>query len=206
MIGAILAGGLATRFGGCDKGLTRVGGRPILERVAGVLRAGCAPVVLNANGDPARFAALGLPVVPDSLPDRPGPLAGVLAALDWAAGHHPGVEHVVTAPGDTPFLPRDLVARLAAEHRLTGATIVVARSGGRSHPVAALWPVALRDDLRRALVDEGLRKAGLFLERYPLAHVDWASEPAEPFFNVNTAADLATAEAIAARSPVTRGC
>ena len=204
MIGAILAGGRAARFGGGDKGLTRVGGLRILEHVAGVLRAGCAPIVLNANGDPARFAALGLPVVPDSLPDRPGPLAGVLAALDWAAAYHPGVEHVVTAPGDTPFLPRDLVARLEAAHRETGATIVLARSGGLPHPVVALWPVALRADLRRALVDEGLRKVGLFLDRRRVAHVDWASEPIDPFFNVNTTTDLAAAEAIVARAPAPR--
>ena len=198
MIGAILAGGHASRFGGGDKGFARVGGRPILEHVASVLRAGCGIVVINANGAPERFAGLGLPVVADSVRDRPGPLAGVLAVLDWTAAHHSDVSHVVTAPGDTPFLPPDLVARLAAEHR--GATVVVARSGGRRHPVAALWPVALRADLRRAMLDEGVRRVGLFLERCPLAHVDWASDPVDPFFNVNTAADLAKADSIVAQS------
>ena len=179
--------------------MQRVGGRTILARVADVLRTSCDTLVLSANGAPARFAALGLPVVADTLPGHAGPLAGVLAVLDWAATTHPDIASVVTAPGDTPFLPADLVVRLEARRRETGATLACGCSGGRRHPVAAIWPVALRHDLRRALDDEDLRKAGLFLARYPLAEVDWPSEPVDPFFNVNTPADLAAAEAIAAR-------
>lgn len=199
-IGAILAGGLASRLGGGHKGLLRVGGRTILDRVAEVLRLGCATVVLNANGDPTTFGALGLAVVADTLPDRPGPLAGVLAAMDWAATAQPTATHVVTAPGDTPFLPIDLLARLEAALRETGATLACARSGDAAHPVAALWPVALRHDLRTAVADEGLRKVGLFLARHRLAYADWPIAPLDPFFNVNTPEDLAEAEAIAARS------
>lgn len=198
-IGAIIAGGQASRLGGGDKGLRRVGGRTILARVIDVLQTGCETLVLNANGDPARFAGLGLPVVADSLAAHPGPLAGILAVLDWAADAYPHAAYVATAPADTPFLPADLVARLEAQRRESGAAIVCARSGGIRHPVAALWPVALRGDLRRALVDEGMRKAGLYLARHAVAEVDWPSEPVDPFFNVNTADDLAAAEAIAAR-------
>ena len=198
-IGVILAGGLASRLGGGHKGLLRIGGRTILDRVADVLRAGCTTILLNANGDPAALGALGLPVVADTLPDRPGPLAGVLAAMEWAASSQPEATHIVTAPADTPFLPTDLVAKLDATRVEAGATLACARSGGATHPVAALWPVALRNELRHAVADEGLRKVGLFLARYPVAYADWPVEPFDPFFNVNTPSDLAAAEIIAGR-------
>ena len=199
LVGAILAGGLASRLGGGHKGLLRIGGRTILDRVADVLRAGCATVVLNANGEPAALGCLGLTIVADTLPDRPGPLAGVLAAMDWATAAQPAATHIVTAPADTPFLPADLVARLEAARRETGTTLACARSGGATHPVAALWPVALRHEVRTAVADEGLRKVGLFLARHTVAYTDWPIEPFDPFFNINTPDDLTEAEAIAAR-------
>lgn len=198
-VGVILAGGAASRMGGGHKGLLRVGGRTIFERVASVLRAGCGSVVLNANGDAEALAFLGLPVVPDSLPDLPGPLAGVLAAMDWAAEARPGATHVVTAPGDTPFLPGDLVAKLVAARDEADAGIACARSGGATHPVAALWPVSLREELRRAIVEEDLRKVGLFQARHAVAYANWAVAPVDPFFNVNTPDDLAEAVALAAQ-------
>lgn len=199
MIGIILAGGLASRMGGVDKGLKTVGGTPILDRVVATMRSQCDHLIINANGDAGRLSAYGLPIVPDDMADHPGPLAGVLAALDWAAVHHPDAPFAVTAPNDTPFLPRDLVDRLRARRVEDRAAIVCARSGGSTHPVVALWPVDLRHDLRRALVDEGLRRVGRFLERHPLAYADWAAEPFDPFFNANAPADLAEAEMIATR-------
>lgn len=195
-VGAILAGGLARRMGGGDKALRMVGGQAVLARLVARLAPQVARLVLNANEDPARFAGFGLPVVGDDLPDRPGPLAGVLAGLDWAARFTPDVRWVVTAPGDAPFLPEDLVARLHAG--LGGATLACAASGGRTHPVVALWPVALRHDLRRALVGEGLRKVGAYVGRHGPAVVEWPVGRMDPFFNVNTPADLADADDLAA--------
>ena len=198
MIGIILAGGRATRLGGGDKGTHEVGGIPILDRVVASLRPQCSGLVINANGAAARFVPLGLPVVADDLADHPGPLAGVLAGLDWVASHAPDTNWALVAPTDTPFLPGDLVARLSATQAATGAAIVCARSGGTTHPVVALWRVALRHDLRTALVGEGLRKVGLFLERHAAAGTDWPIEPHDPFLNVNSAADLRHAGSIAA--------
>ena len=203
MIGIILAGGAATRLGGGDKGLRLVGGLPLVARVADALRGQCGNLVVNANGDPSRLAFLGLPVVADGVPGQPGPLAGILAGLDWTAGNHPEEALAVVAPTDAPFLPGDLVARLAAA-RPEGA-VACAMSGDRVHHTTALWPVALRHDLRHALLSEGLRKVGVFLARHGAVAVEWPVEPFDPFFNANTAADLAAAERIAARRAVS-GC
>jgi molybdopterin-guanine dinucleotide biosynthesis protein A len=166
-VGAILAGGLARRFGGGDKTLRTVGGRAVLVRLVDRLAPQVAQLVLNANDDPRRFEALGLPVVADTLPDRPGPLAGVLAALDWAALSAPDVGWVVTVPGDAPFIPRDLVSRLHAERHRDGAVFACAMSGGRTHPVVALWPVSVRGELRSAVAEDGIRQVGRFTQRYP---------------------------------------
>ena len=198
MIGIVLAGGRASRMGGEEKGFLHVGGLAIIERVLAALRAQCETVVINANGDPARFAAFGYPVVPDLLPDRPGPLAGLLAGLDHVAVHHPEVGFVLTVPADAPFLPHDLVARLDDCRIADRAAIVHARSGDHVHGVVALWSVSLREDLRRALVEEGLRKVGAFAARHPLATVAWPAQPVDPFLNVNTPEDLAAAERAAA--------
>lgn len=204
MIGIVLAGGRASRMGGAEKGFLRVGGLSIMERVFAVLRDQCETIVINANGDPARFACFGCQVVADSLPDRPGPLAGLLAGLDHVAVHAPEAQFVLTVPADAPFLPPDLVARLEDRRVADRAAIVRARSGDYDHGIVALWSVALRHDLRRALVDAGLRKVAAFATRYPLATVAWPSHPVDPFLNVNSPADLALAERICAGSAAER--
>src|SRR4051794_32644930 len=141
--GVLLAGGLARRMGGGDKPMRTIGGRTILERVIARLKPQCDGLILNANGDPARFAGFGLPVIPDTVEDFPGPLAGILAALDWSAANRPEVEWILSAAADCPFLPRDLVARLQQARITQAAELAVAASGGQSHPVVGLWKVAL---------------------------------------------------------------
>ena len=196
IVGLLLAGGQSRRMGGGDKTLRLLGGRSLLERVVELLRPQVAALVLNANGDPARFAAHGLPIVADSVAGNPGPLAGVLAGLDWAAEHCADCPLVVSVPTDAPFLPADLVARMAAKLRAEAADLACAASGGQAHPVIGLWPVRLRDDLRRALVDEGIRKVDVWTGRYRLATVGFSSEPIDPFFNANRPEDLDAAAAL----------
>jgi molybdopterin-guanine dinucleotide biosynthesis protein A len=200
-LGLVLAGGLARRMGGGDKIMLTIGGTRILDRVLERLRPQCAALLLNANGDPARFAATGLKVVPDSVPNFAGPLAGVLAGLDWAAEHRPGIAYVVSVPGDCPFLPRDLVVRLHAVREAEGKPLACARSGAQSHPVVGLWPLALRHNLRRALTEEGLRKIDLWTERHGIALANWPDAPVDPFFNVNMPEDAIAAESIAVQYP-----
>ena len=200
-LGVILAGGLARRMGGGDKTMRAIAGRPILDHVIERLAPQCASLILNANGDPARFDAWGLPVVPDNVPDFAGPLAGVLAALDWTALHHPAIEWVVSVAGDCPFLPRDLVARMQAERTAMQAELAVAASGDQSHPVVGLWKVSLRDELRHALVVEECRKIDRWTARYRLVTTQWPVTPVDPFFNANTPDDVAQAEALARLAP-----
>jgi molybdopterin-guanine dinucleotide biosynthesis protein A len=197
--GLVLAGGLARRMGGGDKALIRIGDKTILERALGRLAPQCTGMILNANGDPARFAPFGLPVVADDVAGFAGPLAGILAGLDWVALHAAGTEWVVSVPGDCPFLPADLVERLHAVRTAERAALACARSGEWRHPVIGLWPVALRDDLRRAVVTEGLRKIELWTARHGVAVADWPDKPVDPFFNVNTPEDAAQAEQLAAQ-------
>jgi molybdopterin-guanine dinucleotide biosynthesis protein A len=200
-LGVVLAGGLARRMGGRDKARIRVGGTTILERVIERLRPQCGRLVLNANSDPAAFADTGLTIVADSVPDYAGPLAGILAGLDWAARHAPKIEWVVSVPSDCPFLPRDLVARLHQARAADDAILACARSGERRHPVIALWPVALREDLRQALTSDGVRKVEEWAARYVLGVAEWPARPVDPFFNVNTPEQAAEAERMAARHP-----
>ena len=195
--GVLLAGGLARRMGGGDKPMRTIAGRTILERVIARLQPQCDGLILNANGDPARFAAFGLPVIPDGVADFPGPLAGILAGLDWAAANRPEVKWVLSAAADCPFLPRDLVARLVAALRDENAELAVAASDGQSHPVIGLWSVALREQLRHALVVEDVRKIDRWTARYRLATVTWPTTPLDPFFNANTMDDVAEADALA---------
>jgi molybdenum cofactor guanylyltransferase len=196
-VGVVLAGGLARRMGGGDKARLRIGGRTILERVLARLKPQCTALILNANGDPTRFSDTGLEVVPDSVPDFAGPLAGILAGLDWAAAHAPEVADVVSVPGDCPFLPNDLVARLWSARASARAPLACARSGEWRHPVMGLWPVDLRSDLRKALLDEGLHKIETWTARHGVAIAVWPAMPFDPFFNVNTPDDAAEAERIA---------
>jgi len=202
-LGAILAGGQATRMGGGDKGFLTLGGQSLLGHVITRLAPQVDGLALNANGDPARFAGLNLPVIPDSIDGFAGPLAGVLAGLDWAAGQ--GADSIVTAAADTPFFPADLVERLlqAAEgqaHPLVLATTPrtdegALKSGGRvnRHPTFGIWPVALRDDLRAAL-QGGLRKVVLWTDRHQGREALFPAEPFDPFFNINTPDDLSRAQ------------
>ena len=194
----VLAGGLARRMGGGDKPLREIGGRAILTRVIARLKPQCECLLLNANGDPQRFVSFGLPVIADGVKNYPGPLAGILAALEWAAINRPNAQWILSAAGDCPFLPRDLVARLYRALYTQGAELAVPASGGRSHPVVGLWDVALRDALRYALVFEGLNKVDDWIGRYRVATVSWPAEPLDPFFNANTINDLAEAERLAA--------
>ncbi|SEN34261.1 molybdenum cofactor guanylyltransferase [Roseovarius tolerans] len=205
-LGVILAGGQATRMGGGDKGLLALGDGVILDHVLARLTPQVGAVALNANGAPARFAGFGLPVLPDPIADYPGPLAGVLAGLDWAAGE--GAEAIVTVAADTPFFPRDLVATLrsaaegmahplvlAATPRGEEETKSMSRGGQVRHPTFGLWPVALRDDLRAALED-GLRKVVLWTDKHDGREALF--DEADAFFNVNTPEDLAEAQRRAA--------
>ncbi len=199
--GVILAGGRATRMGGGDKGLLPLAGGRILDHVIAGLAPQCAPMAINANGDPARFADFALPVLPDPLPDHPGPLAGVLAALDWAAGL--GADAVITVAADTPFLPPDLAARLAAAAGPEGLAIAAspdATGQVRAHPTFGLWPTALRHDLLGAL-ERGTRKVMAWVEGHRAGRAVWPSRPFDPFFNINTPEDLAEAKRIAALQP-----
>jgi len=198
VLGVLLAGGLARRMGGGDKPMRMIGGRTILARVIARLAPQCDALILNANGDPARFAAFGLPVISDGVADFPGPLAGILAALDWAAANRPDVSLVLSAAGDCPFLPRDLVSRLHAALTSENAELAVAASDGQSHPVIGLWSVGLREQLRHALVVEDVRKIDRWTARYKLATVTWPVTPLDPFFNANTMDDIAEAERLAA--------
>ena len=200
-LGLILAGGLARRMGGSDKARIRVGGATILERVLTRLAPQCRRVVVNANGDPARFADTGLPVVADSVPDFAGPLAGILAGLDWAAENAPQCDWLLSVPGDCPFLPKDLLPRLEDARRAADTPLACARSGEWRHPVVGLWSVPLRADLRRALLGEGLHKVELWTARHGVAVADWPDAPVDPFFNVNTPQDVARAEEIAVQFP-----
>jgi molybdopterin-guanine dinucleotide biosynthesis protein A len=194
-LAVVLAGGLARRMGGGDKPLRQVGGRPLLDHLLHRLRPQVAAMVLNANGDPARFAAYGLPVVADTLPDHPGPLAGILAALEHAAAAQPGLPWVVSVTGDAPFIPADLVARLHAARAEAGLKLACARSGAHTHPPIGLWPVALRGELRAALL-AGERKIDRWTARFGCAEAAWPAEPFDPFFNANAPEDLAEAERI----------
>ena len=198
--GVVLAGGLSRRMGGGDKTLLTVAGEPMLQRVIDRLKPQVGNLVLNANGDPARFAAYGLPVVTDPIEGFAGPLAGVLAGLRWA-GENTNARHVVSAAGDTPFFPRDLVAKLldAAGGK---DRIVLASSNGRAHPVIGLWPVSLADDLDAFLTAGETRKVLVWVDRHDNTTVDFpmletGTEPLDPFFNINTPEEISVAEQLA---------
>ena len=193
VVGVLLAGGQSRRMGGGDKTLCVLDGVSLLERVIARLQPQVDALVLNANGDPARFAEFALPVVADSIPDFAGPLAGVLAGLDWAAVHRPDCAFIASVATDAPFLPVDLVARLTAAHKAAEADLACAASAGRAHPVFGLWPLRLREDLRRAIVDEGIRKVDEWTARHRLVTVPFADRPIDPFFNANRPEDLEAA-------------
>ncbi len=182
--GIILAGGLGRRMGGLDKPLVEIDGLSLLDRVVAALAPQVDAVMLNANGDPARFSRFGLPVEADSIPGHAGPLAGVLAGMDWAVRQ--GLSHIVTVAADTPLFPADLVRRLGS----AGGMLAIAASGGRRHPVFGWWSVALAGRLRRAIRDDGVRRINGLTADWGATVVDWPDRPADPFFNVNTPDDI----------------
>lgn len=192
--GLILAGGLSRRMGGGDKALLPLAGKPMLAHVLGALKAHAHPLAINANGDPGRFSGFGLPVIPDTIDGHAGPLAGILAGLEWCAGLQSAPSHLVTAPADTPFLPDDLVGRLvaAAEPGLPS----VASSAGRVHPVTALWPLAIRDNLADFLSVPDNRSVMAFLRQqgFTMADIPQTDDQGDPLANVNTPDDHARAE------------
>jgi molybdopterin-guanine dinucleotide biosynthesis protein A len=187
-------------MGGGDKVRIKIGRSTILDRVLATLSGQCVDIIINANGDLERFADTGCTVVPDNVPGFAGPLAGILAGLDWLAAQNNGVEWMMSVPGDCPFLPDDLVERLHEARRKMGAGVPLAcaRSGEWRHPVVGLWPVALRAALRKALVDEDLRKIEVFTARHGIAIAEWPDQPIDPFFNVNTPEDVKRAEEVEA--------
>lgn len=198
--GVLLAGGQSQRMGGGDKNLRLLGGKPMLAHVIERAKPQVDALVLNANGDPQRFTAFGLPVVADSVTGFAGPLAGVLAGLDWTAAHLPEAELVASFATDAPFFPRDLVRRLAVALEEGGFDLACAQSNSQSHPVFGLWSVSLREDLRKALAG-GLRKVDQWTARYKLVEVEFLAEPVDPFFNANRPDDLAEAERLVALAP-----
>ncbi|HRJ62128.1 MAG TPA: molybdenum cofactor guanylyltransferase MobA [Azospirillaceae bacterium] len=190
-VGFILAGGLASRMGGGDKSLIEAGGETMLARVVARLAGQCQTVVLNANGDPARFAHFGLPVAADVVEGYCGPLAGVLTGLEWLRRCAPNRRWLLTVAADTPLFPLDLASRLASAAATQGAEIAVARSGDRTHPAFGLWSVELAADLRRAIEQDGERRLNAWAKSRRLATVAWPTTPYDPFFNVNTPEDAA---------------
>ena len=196
--GLVLAGGASRRMG-TDKATLAIAGRPLVAHVLERLAPQCVAVAINASDDTRPFAGLGHAIVQDPIPGRVGPLAGILAGLAWCATAHPDVAWMVSSAVDTPFLPRDLVARLHQERAAAGADLACAASRGRSHPTAAIWPVALAAALHEAVATEGIRAVAGFTDRYRIAVVEWPSDPLDPFFNINTPADRDEAERVSGR-------
>jgi len=188
--GLLLAGGQSRRMGGGDKCLMDLGGKTLLQRILDTAAPQVGPLVLNTNSDPALFDSYNLPVASDVIDGFAGPLAGVLTGLEWAQRHAPECDWVASFACDAPFAPADLVARLIAAVEAAGADMACAQSGGRDHPVFALWPVRLADDLRQAVVDEGVRKVDIWTGRYKIARADFDTGRCDPFFNINRPEDL----------------
>jgi molybdopterin-guanine dinucleotide biosynthesis protein A len=193
--GVVLAGGKSRRLGGAPKSLLEVGGKTLLERVKTRARPQVGSLMLNVNGDRTPYLRFGLPMMADSIEDFAGPLAGILTALEWARDGQPGVEWIVSFPVDMPLIPMDLVSGLRNTVRKTEADMACAASGGQIHPVVAIWPVRVAEELRNALQNEGVRKVDEFTHRYHLAFAEWPGGANDPFLNVNTKSDVKALEA-----------
>ena len=194
VVGVLLAGGQSRRMGGGDKCLRPLGGKPILEQIMSRVANQVGRLIINANGDPGRFARYGLPVVADIVTGHAGPLAGVLTGMTWALEYAPSARYVATFPTDAPFLPKDLVVRLSSALSNAGADLACAASAGRDHPVVGLWPVALREDLEQAMTVDAVRKVDVWTARHRLVSVEFSADPIDPFFNTNRPEDLDAAE------------
>ncbi|NQU60231.1 MAG: molybdenum cofactor guanylyltransferase MobA [Rhodospirillales bacterium] len=192
--GVLLAGGKARRMGGGDKGLEQLAGRPLMDHIVERARPQVSALLINANGDPKRFEHFGLPIAADVIEGFAGPLAGVLTGMEWVLDNEPETPWLASFATDAPFVPEDLVKRLLAAAGSEDADMACATSAGRDHPVFGLWPVALAGDLRRAMIEEDMRKIDLWTARYKLARVDFAADPVDPFFNINSPDHLAEAE------------
>lgn len=194
LVGVVLAGGLSRRMGEQEKSLLELGGKPIIERVIDRLKTQTDNILINANGDPARFSHFNLPIQPDTVEGFAGPLAGILAGMRWCKTNATNCKYVLSVAADTPFFPDSLAEKLLAEIPEDQDAIALASSENRRHPVFGLWSISLADDLHKFLVDEENRKVMLFVERYPNCIVDFEFETSDPFFNVNTPEDLAVAQ------------
>lgn len=197
--GVILAGGQSRRMGGGDKGLLPLAGQPMLAHVITRLRPQIEMLALNANGDPRRFSDFNLPVIADPIEGFAGPLSGVLAGMHWAAREHPDISHIITAAGDTPFFPENLVDHLISAARNNAHCVVLAGSDGHRHPVFGLWPIAFRNDLETWMAETDTYKVLAWVQRHENAVAefplhDMKSGRVDPFFNVNTREDLNVAE------------
>ena len=188
--GVLLAGGQSRRMGGGDKCLLPLGGKELLQRIVDTAAPQVGPLMLNTNSDPAKFESYSLPVASDAVEGFAGPLAGVLTGLEWARANTPECDWVASFACDAPFAPVDLVVRLASAIEAVGADMACATSGGRDHPVFALWPVRLAAELRASIVDEGLRKVDIWTARYTLARAEFDTKGCDPFFNINRPEDL----------------
>jgi molybdopterin-guanine dinucleotide biosynthesis protein A len=203
--GVIVAGGLSRRMGGGDKTLLDLGGGTMLGCIIGRLRPQVGALIINANGDASRFAAFGLPVVPDEITDYAGPLAGMLAGMRWSLANAPSARHIATVSSDAPFLPADLIARWSSAIENRSDAIALARSPDGLQPVIGLWPVALADDLQAGLA-AGTRKILAWAERHTIAQVDFpqvdiGGRTVDPFFNANTPEDFALVRELLGRAP-----
>ena len=194
VIGVLLAGGLSRRMGGGDKNLLHLGGQSILARSIDRIKPQVSHLILNANGDASRFSEYGLPVIKDVIDGYAGPLAGVLTGLEWAFENQPGCQWVATFPTDAPFLPTDLVSKLMQAATTEGADMACATSKGRTHPPIAVWPVRLKEELRRAMIDEDMRKIDAWTAQYNIVHVAYDNPDIDPFFNINRPENLNEAE------------
>jgi len=203
--GVILAGGRARRMGGGDKCLLALGQRSVLDFVIERAAPQVRRLILNANGDADRFAACGLPVVPDLAPGHLGPLMGVLTGMEWALENAPDCQWIATFPADTPFIPKDLVARLMLAVAVEQSELACAGSHNRPHPVVGLWPVALRKELETTLMTEGIRKIDQWTARHKTSVVPFTASPVDPFFNINTEEDLKTAQNLLAMQVLADG-
>jgi len=192
--GVLLAGGQSRRMGGGDKSLRMFDGAPLLERIIATADPQVSALCLNSNGDPAEYGAFGLPVVPDGVAGHAGPLAGILAGMEWVRNNHADCDWLASFACDAPFIPADLVLRLLAGVCEGGADLACARSGDRMHPVIGLWPMRLHRLLDQAVREEGVRKVDRWTAHYRLVAVEWSVDPVDPFFNVNSPEDFAEAE------------
>ena len=198
IVGILLAGGLSRRMGGGDKNLLQLGGKSILRHVIERIAPQVDTLILNANGDAGRFAEYGLPVVGDVIDGYAGPLAGILTGLEWASVNVPSCEWVATFATDAPFVPKNLVAELLNSIEANGADMACAMSKDRTHPPFAIWPIRLKDALRAAMIDEGMRKIDLWTSRYKIDHVPFKGEGIDPFFNINKPDNLDEAKQLLA--------